>query len=177
MTGKAGRAPRDPLLAIVRLILGVAMVGAIVSAVAFALAVPVVLVWHERTIAWVVGQGAPPETIWALALIPALTAAIAVLGFYFMRHLYRLVGTVGEGDPFVADNAVRLQAMGWISIAVHVVAIPTSALANWTQAVTRGMHFEVDLPLAALFLALVLFILARVFREGTRMREDLEGTV
>lgn len=177
MIGRSGRAPRDPLLAIVRLILGIAMVGVIASAVAFALAVPVVLVWHERTIAWVVGQGAPPETIWALALIPALTAVIAVLGFYFLRHLYRIIGTVGEGDPFVPDNAVRLQLMGWISVAVHVVAIPTAALAKWTQAVTRDMHFQVDLPLAGLFLALILFILARVFREGTRMREDLEGTV
>lgn len=177
MIGKSGRAPRDPLLAIVRLILAIAMVGAIVSAVAFALAVPAVLVWHERTIAWVVGQGAPAETIWALALIPALTAAIAVLGFYFMRHLYRIIGTVGEGDPFVPDNAARLQSMGWISIAVHGVAIPTSALAKWTQAVTRDMHFQLDVPLAGLFLALVLFILARIFREGTRMREDLEGTV
>lgn len=177
MISKSGRTPRDPLLAIVRLILGIAMVGAIASAVAFALAVPVVLVWHERTIAWVVGQGAPPETIWALALIPALTAVIAVLGFYFMRHLYRIIGTVGEGDPFVPDNAVRLRSMGWISVAVHVVAIPTAALAQWAQTVTRDMHFQVDLPLAGLFLAFVLFILARVFREGTRMREDLEGTI
>jgi hypothetical protein len=39
------------------------------------------------------------------------------------------------------------------------------------------MHFKADVPLAGLFLALVLFILARVFREGTRMRDDLEGTV
>jgi uncharacterized membrane protein len=99
------------------------------------------------------------------------------LGFYFMRHLYRLIGTVGQGDPFVPDNALRLQSMGWISVAVHVVAIPLSALAKWTQAVTHDMHFQVDLPLAGLFLALILFVLARVFREGTRMREDLEGTV
>ena len=177
MSGKSGLAPRDPLLALVRLILGIAMVGAVVSAVAFALAVPVVLVWHERTIAWVVGQGAPPETIWALAVIPALTAVIAILGFYFMRHLYRLIGTVGQGDPFVPDNALRLRSMGWISVAVHVVAIPVSALAKLTQSVTHDMHFQVDLPLSGLFLALILFILARVFREGTRMREDLEGTV
>ncbi len=177
MSSKSGFAPRDPLLAIARLILGVAMVGAIVAAIAFALAVPVILIWHDRTIAWVVGQGAPPATIWALALIPALTTAIAVLSFYFMRHLYRLIGTVGQGDPFVPDNAVRLRFMGWISVAVHVVAIPLSALAKWTQSVTHDVHFAMDLPLAGLFLALILFILARVFREGTRMREDLEGTV
>lgn len=177
MTGKSGRAPRDPLLAVVRFILGVAMVGAIVSAVAFALAVPVVFVWHDKTVAWVVGKGAPPETIWALALLPALSAVVAVLGFYFMRHLYRLIGTVGEGDPFVPVNAERLRAMGWISVAVHVVAIPMAAVGRWTQSVTRDVHFQVDLPLAGLFLALVLFILARVFREGTRMRQELEGTV
>ena len=177
MIGKSGRTPRDPLLAIVRLVLAIAMVGAIVSAVAFALTVPAVVIWHERVFAWVAGRGAPGAKIWALALIPALTAAIAVLSFYFMRHLYRIIGTVGEGDPFVPDNAARLQAMGWISIAVHVVAIPASALAKWTQAVTRDLHFQLDVSLAGLFLALVLFILARIFREGTRMREDLEGTV
>ena len=177
MTGKSGFALSDPLLAIARLILGIAMVGAVVTAIAFALAVPVVLVWHERTIAWVVGRGAPAETIWALALLPALTAFMAVLGFYFMRHLYRLIGTVGEGDPFVPVNALRLQSMGWISVAIHVVAIPISALGKWTQRVTHDVHFQADLPLAGLFLALILFILARVFREGTRMREDLEGTV
>ena len=99
MTGKSGIAPRDPLLAVVRLIIGVAMAGAIITAIAFALAVPVVLVWHERTIAWVVGQGARPEMIWALALIPGLTAVIAVMGFYFMRHLYWLIGTVGDVIP------------------------------------------------------------------------------
>ncbi|MBW8753369.1 MAG: DUF2975 domain-containing protein, partial [Sphingomonadales bacterium] len=150
---------------------------AIVSAVAFALAVPVVFVMHDKVIAWVVGKGAPAATIWALAVLPALTAVIAVLGFYFMRHLYRIIGTVGEGDPFVPANAQRLSAMGWISVAVHVVAIPMSVISGWVGNITHDMHFNADVPLSGLFLALVLFILARVFREGTRMREDLEGTV
>jgi hypothetical protein len=132
---------------------------------------------HDQVIAWVVGKGAPAATIWALAVLPALTAGIAVLGFYFMRHLYRIIGTVGEGDPFVPANAQRLSAMGWISVAVHVVAIPLSVISGWVENVTKDMHFRADLPLSGLFLALVLFILARVFREGTRMREDLEGTV
>jgi hypothetical protein len=177
VNAKSGRALRDPLLALARLILGIAMVGAVGAAAAFALAVPVVIVWHERTIAWVVGKGAPPETVWALAAMPALTAVIAVLGFYFMRHLYRLIGSVGDGDPFVPVNAVRLRSMGWISVAVHVVAIPLSIIGGWVENVTKDIHFQADLPLSGLFLALILFILARVFREGTRMREDLEGTV
>ena len=177
MNGKSGRAPRDPLLAIVRLILGIAMVGAVGTAAAFVLAVPVVRVWHGGTVAAVGGEGAPPVGMWGRAGMLAVRAVIAVLGFYFMRHLSRLIGSVGDGDPFVPVNAVRLRSMGWISVAVHVVAIPLSMIGGWVENVTRDIHFKVDLPLAGLFLALILFILARVFREGTRMREDLEGTV
>jgi hypothetical protein len=38
-----------------------------------------------------------------------------------------------------------------------------------------GLHS--DFSLSALGLAIVLFVLARVFRQGAAMREDLEGTV
>jgi hypothetical protein len=165
------------LLGTVRFILGVGMVGAIVSAVALALAVPVVLVLHDETVAWVVGKGAPPEAIWALGLLPALTSIMSLLSFFFMRHLFRLIGSVREGDPFVPINAVRLQWMGWLSLAIYLIAIPTWALAHWTQRVTHDVHFQIELPFAGLLLSMILFILARVFRQGTRMREDLEGTV
>jgi hypothetical protein len=168
---------RDPLLAVVRLILGAAMVAALAGAAAFAVAVPLIFAWRGEVVASLVGRGAPPETIWAVAALLAFSAVMAVLGFYFFRHLFRLIGSVGEGDPFVPANAERLSAMAWISVAVHVVAIPMAMIGDWAADVTRDVHFKVDLPLAGLFLALVLFILARVFREGTRMRDDLEGTV
>jgi hypothetical protein len=177
VTGKSALAPRDPLLAIVRIILGVSMVGMVVAAIAFILAVPMAFVWHDQAVAWIVGKGAPPWAIWVLVLLPLGSSVLAVLGFYFARHLYRIITSVAEGDPFVPANAERLRAMAWISVAVHVVAIPMSVIGNWAVNVTKDMHFKADVPLAGLFLALVLFILARVFREGTRMREDLEGTV
>ncbi|UUX98999.1 hypothetical protein [Sphingomonas sp. J315] len=40
-----------------------------------------------------------------------------------------------------------------------------------------GTHSGVDMSFDSLVLALVLFILARVFRHGTALRDDLEGTV
>lgn len=170
-------AGRDPLLVIVRFILGIAMAGALLGTVAFTAAVPVIFAWRDKVVASLVGKGAPPETIWAVAALLLMSAALALLAFYFQRHLYRIIGTVGEGDPFVPVNAERLHAMAWIAIAVHVVAVPMAVIANWVEDVTRDAHFKFELPLAGLFLALVLFVLARVFREGTRMREDLEGTV
>lgn len=174
MTVGAGR---DPLLAIVRIILSVAMVAAIVAAALFTVIAPLILLKRDKVVAELVGKGAPPETIWAIVALLLLSAVLATLGFYFARHLYRIVGSVGEGDAFAPINAVRLRAMAWISVAVHVVAIPMSIVAKWTENVTKDMHYQADFPLAGLFLAMVLFILARVFREGTRMREDLEGTV
>ena len=174
MTGVAGR---DPLLAIVRTILGVAQVAAIVAAALFTVIAPSILLRRDKVVAELVGQGAPPETIWAIVALLLMSAVMAVLGFYFARHLHRIVVSVGEGDAFAPVNARRLRAMAWISVAVHVVAIPMSIIAKWAENVTRDVHYQVDFPLAGLFLALVLFILARVFREGTRMREDLEGTV
>jgi hypothetical protein len=170
-------APRDPLLAVVRIILGASMAAFLAIAAGLAAAVPVIFAWRAEVVARLVGRGAPPETIWAIAALLAMSAVMAVLGFWFARHLYRIVGSVAEGDPFVPVNADRLRAMAWISIAVHVVAVPMSIIGAWAADVAKDVHFKVDVPLAGLFLALVLFILARVFRQGAAMREDLEGTV
>ena len=173
----AGPARRDPLLAVVRAILGIAMMLSVTGAAAFALAVPIIIAWRENVVTRLVGQGAPPETIWAIVAIVVMSVVLALLAFSFARHLYRIVGSVGEGDAFAPANAEHLRAMAWISVAVHVVDIPITILSRWVEDATGHIRYSVDFPLAGLFLALVLFILARVFREGTRMREDLEGTV
>jgi hypothetical protein len=41
----------------------------------------------------------------------------------------------------------------------------------------KDADFDFGVSLGGLLLALTLFILARVFRQGAAMREDLEGTV
>ena len=68
-------------------------------------------------------------------------------------------------------------AMGWIAIASHFLAIPLNMVSQWLANFSDRFVVNFGISLAGLLLALVLFILARVFREGARMREDLEGTV
>ncbi len=177
MIGKSGRAPHDPLLAIVRIVLFGGMALTLFAAAALAVGTPLMFVWRDSIVARLSGHGAPPEVIWAIIAVSLMMIAMAVLGFFFFRHLYRIIGTVGDGDPFVPVNADRLRAMAWLSLAVHVLAVPSSMLGGWIASVTERVRIEMDLPLSGLLLALVLFILARVFREGTRMRADLEGTV
>jgi len=177
-TGKSGRSrPRDPLLAIARIAFGFVTGLSLIAAVTFSLLVPFVLATRDKVLAWLVAQGAPPEAIWGVVSLQLLAAAAAVFAFYFFRHFYRIIDTVGEGDPFVPANAGRLMAMGWISIAGNVLSIPLNLVSQWLSQFSDRFHVDFGMSFAGLLLALVFFILARVFREGARMREDLEGTV
>ena len=118
----------------------------------------------------------------ALATITGgLLLGIAMLAaaFRFVQLLGRIIGTVGEGDPFVPENADRLSRMGWITVGLQLAAIPMTAFASILGQYFPETHIEIDagVSLNGVVLAIVLFILARVFRQGAAMREDLEGTV
>ena len=168
---------KDPLLAIARLLLGLTTAFFVIAAAAITLAIPAVLVLRDQVIAHLLEQGAPSEAIWGVVVLLLLAVLATLLGFYFFRNLYRIIDTVAEGDPFVPINARRLSAMGWITVAGYVLAIPLNALSQWLESMSSHFHEEFGLSMAGILLAIVLFILARVFREGTRMREELEGTV
>ena len=93
--------------------------------------------------------------------------------------LRRIIDTVTHGDPFIAANADRLRNMGWLLIMVNLLLLPLPYLAD---AVSRLLNEPVTggadgVSGNGILLALLLFILARVFRKGTEMRADLEGTV
>lgn len=168
---------RDPLLAAARLALVVAMGTTAFLTAAFVIATPAVLIMNESVMDMLARNGGPPETIWAVISVIALSGIVAGLGFFFFRDLYRIVASVEGGDPFVPINARRLQAMGWISVAVHVLGIPLAMTSRWLDQIFHRPHGGFEFSYYGLLLALVLFVIARVFREGTRLRDELDGTV
>ena len=93
--------------------------------------------------------------------------------------LFAIVDTVGEGDPFVPANADRLTAMGWMMVATQLLSIAVVPFIIRVQDAFEETNatFDTDIDLGGIVLAITLFILARVFRHGAAMREDLEGTV
>ena len=96
--------------------------------------------------------------------------------------LRRIIGTVGEGDPFAPVNADRLSMMAWLLLGVQILMLPAAGLglmlAKWADKVDHAdVNINAGLDLTGILMVLVLFILARVFRHGAAMREDLEGTV
>jgi hypothetical protein len=102
-----------------------------------------------------------------------------VLAFFFLRHLRRIVDSVSQGDPFVPVNADRLRYMAWLALVMQAVLIPFTGLFVWFDALPQkaNVHYNDNNWFGGLLLALLLFVLARVFRVGTEMREELEGTV
>ena len=169
--------PRDPLLAVAHLWLRLSMGLALVLAGAFAIAFPALLVARDMVLGELAEHQVAAEVYPVILAVVALLACAAVLVFFFLRQLTRIVSTVGEGDPFVPVNAERLQAMGWLTVAVDLVLAAVAVAVNLVPRKYGHADGDFTFTLGGILLALVLFILARVFREGTRMREELEGTV
>lgn len=169
--------PRDPLLTAARITLLFSAGFCGISALFLTFLVPTLLIFNESVTAELARRGAPSVTIWAVVGATALSAVVSALGFLFFRHLHRIVESVREGDPFIPVNASRLQAMGWLSLAVHVLGIPLAATTGWLGRILGIGHMNFEVSWFGLLLALVLFVLARVFRQGARMREELDGTV
>lgn len=115
----------------------------------------------------------------SIASVLILGAVMVAIGFYFLRLLKQMINSVGEGDPFISENADRLTRMGWLAVTIESLKIPTGAIAIFIATQVKEDTFTIDLDFSftGLLVALVLFILARVFRHGADMRDDLEGTV
>ena len=120
---------------------------------------------------------------WAARLVMGLRA-IAVLGlaaiplnYVVLKRLLAIVETVRGGDPFVAANASRLQAIAWALLALQLLSLVIGAIAKAVSTPAHPLHLQAGFSISGWLAVLLTFLLARVFAEGTLMREDLEGTV
>ena len=112
-----------------------------------------------------------------MRVIAALGVVGILLSYAVLKRLLDMVITVRVGDPFVAANAYRLQAIAWFLLAGQLVSLAIAAIARFIS--TKDHPFELDagFSINGWLAVLLTFVLARVFAEGALMREDLEGTV
>ncbi len=110
--------------------------------------------------------------------------AIAVLGLVaiplndaVLRRLLAIVETVRTGDPFVAANASRLKAIAWVLLALQLLSLVIGGIGKAISTPSHPLHLDAGFSTSGWLAVLLTFVLARVFAEGTLMREDLEGTV
>ena len=110
--------------------------------------------------------------------------AVAVLGliaiplnYIVLRHLLSMIGTVRAGDPFVARNAARLQVIAWVLLALQLLSMLIGGIGEAISTPEHPVDLDAGFSISGWLAVLLTFLLARVFAEGTLMREDLEGTV
>ena len=115
--------------------------------------------------------------VMGLRAIAVLGLAAIPLNHLVLMRLLAIIKTVRRGDPFVAVNASRLQAIAWVMLALNLLSIVIGAIAKAVSSPAHPLDIDAGFSINGWLAVLLTFLLARVFAEGARMREDLEGTV
>jgi len=98
------------------------------------------------------------------------SAVVAMIWFFVLSVLRKIVGTLLGGDPFIPENISRLRLI-WIVIALsEIVRI---IVVN----ITGNGEMVMDIRPATWFLVFVIAALAEVFRHGAELRRDAELTI
>jgi hypothetical protein len=145
-------------------------------------AIPVLLVLspHEQWILSALKLTPSPDAdrlVMGLRVIAALGLACVPVNRLILNRLLALVETVRDGNPFVASNAHRLQTIAWALLGLQVVSMVIGGIAKSVSMPAHPLHLDAGFSLTGWLAVLLTFLLARVFAEGTRMRDELEGTV
>jgi hypothetical protein len=171
--------PRSTALPIAYVVLRILIVlnwaygAAILGLVIFANSNPA---WFMRAID--VPAGLDPKPIMSgLTAIATLGVLAIPLNHLILTRLLRIVETVGRGDPFVSANAYRLNAIAWALLALQLLSMVIGGIGKAIASKDFPLHLDAGFSINGWLCVILTFVLARVFAEGSLMREDLEGTV
>lgn len=150
----------------------------------FLLLIVVVTLWSQGMLPGLIEAEGLPD----VARHPLLTALIGLtimadlaVMFFFFGKMRALIDSASKGDPFIPDNAQRLNAMAWLLLSSQILSVIVGELRVYAVSLINPQSengFDISPnDLTGFLIVLVLFILARVFRHGAAMRDDLEGTV
>ena len=116
------------------------------------------------------------QAVMALRALTLVGVAAGVAFHPIFANLSRIVATVAAGDPFVDRNATRLARIGWALLALQLLDLAFGGVVRWMVALRLDV-FDWTPSLTGWIAVVMMFVLARVFRIGARMRDDLAMTV
>ncbi len=99
------------------------------------------------------------------------------IAFVVFGELSRIVESVRVGESFTSQNAGRLKTIAWALLALELLHIGVVAIASAVSSAGVPLRISGDFSITGWLAILLLFVLAQVFGEGSRMSEDLAGTV
>ena len=117
------------------------------------------------------------QLIMGLRAIAVVRFVAIPLNYVVLRRLLAIFETVRAGDPFVAANASRLQAIAWALLTLQLLSIVIGTIGKAISSPAHPVDLDAGFSINGWLAVLLTFLLARVFAEGTLMRDDLAGTV
>jgi hypothetical protein len=130
--------------------------------------------WRALGVGAVAGHESVVAGMRAIMVVGIVGTPIA---FVVFSRLLRIVESVRTGEPFIMDNAGRLRTIACALLGLELLHICVVAIASAVSTKEVPLRINGNFDLTGWLAILLLFVLAQVFLEGTRMREDLEGTV
>lgn len=134
----------------------------------------------ERIVMTAIGVPPSPETeplIQGMRAIALLGLVSIPMHYVILRRLLDIVESVRARDPFVGQNASRLQTIAWAMTGLQVLSLIIGGIAKAVSTPAHPFRVDAGFSTSGWLAVLLLFVLARVFAEGARMRDELEGTV
>jgi len=122
-------------------------------------------------------RGGGPLLITGMRLVMVIGIAAVPVTHVVLATLRAIVDTVGQGDPFVGENAGRLKQIAWAVLGLEVLHLAVGAVTAAASTPAVPLDLDWNFSVTPWLAVLLLFVLARVFEQGTRMRDDLEGTI
>lgn len=102
---------------------------------------------------------------------------LSLAGYLVIMHWTRKIfQTLAAGDVFHPDNTIRLR---WIGFGLGAMEIFSYVVRAGASGIFH-VHFEPIYGLRAVttwFAVLVVFVLAEVFKEGARLRQEVDHTI
>ena len=114
---------------------------------------------------------------WLFALLwthAAVAGALILLFLYQLRAIFR---RVRDGNPFDADNALRVQRLGWLLgsfVVLNGVAktVTSAAVARGLASDSITVPIGVSIDIRLIFVAFVLIALGEIFQRGTQLETE-----
>jgi hypothetical protein len=132
--------------------------------------------WFKKAIDVPAGLDEQPIMV-GLRVIAILGLVAVPINYLILTRLVRMVETVSRGDPFVAANAYRLNAIAWGLLGLQVLSMIIGFIGKTISSKEFPLHLDAGFSISGWLAVILTFVLARVFAEGTLMRQDLEGTI
>jgi hypothetical protein len=130
-----------------------------------------------------VADGIPMVRAFGAVLFAVAGGLISVILILFViRATSGIVDSAIAGDPFVSDNAVRLNRIGFLLLGIMAVQFLTLiTVVGIAPESVNNPHFQIsggsEPDPVGMLAILLIFVLARIFRHGSQMRDELENTV